>query len=395
MRGRAGDRVVVMAVLAGMAAAPAARGVRIGDVTHLQGQRINRLTGIGLVVGLKGTGDGGDFLVAIRPLAQFLAQFSNPVASAEELKNARNVAIVSLEAVLPDHGVREGDRVDVYVTAVGAAKSLAGGRLIVTPMQGPTKQASEILALAAGPVYLRDESVPTSGVIPGGAVLEANVIHNYLARGEELAHHSPWIDPQGWYITFVISDPHASWAMANAIAQAINERAAMAIGGTEGFGAGGEIALAVDPRNVLVRVPDVEVSNPAPFIADLQKLDLFVTPTEARVVVNRRTETIVVTGDVEILPGIVAYRDLTITVTAPAGAAGGAAPGAPGAAAPAGMVQSRRWIPIDPARQGGTKLQDLLRSLDQLQVPVRDQINIIEELDRTGRLLGRLIVDEG
>ena len=105
------------------------RAAKIKDVTHLKGQRTNRLLGIGLVIGLKGTGDGGDFAPAIRPLAAMLSNFGNPIIRIDELDGAKNVAIVSVEAVLPENGIREGDRVDVHVSSIGRAKSLLGGRL--------------------------------------------------------------------------------------------------------------------------------------------------------------------------------------------------------------------------------------------------------------------------
>ena len=136
---------------------------RIGDVTHLQGRRVNKLTGLGLVTGLKGTGDGGDFAPAIRPLAAFLREMSDPIFTMDELKGAKNVAVVALEVQLPDNGVREGDTLDVQVTAIGAAKSLAGGRLLPSPLQGPAKDVKLIFAFASGPIHLTDSEMPTVG----------------------------------------------------------------------------------------------------------------------------------------------------------------------------------------------------------------------------------------
>src|SRR5579862_7315411 len=94
-----------------------AQAVRIADVTRLSGQRTNVLTGLGLVYGLKGTGDGGDFAAAIRPLAGMLGKFSDPV-TIQELNKAQNVAIVNLTATIPSTGAREGDHIDVRVASV-------------------------------------------------------------------------------------------------------------------------------------------------------------------------------------------------------------------------------------------------------------------------------------
>src|SRR6266550_4976795 len=112
------------------------RAVKVADITRLGGQRTNVLTGLGLVYGLKGTGDGGDFMPAIKPLASMLGKFADP-ATVQELSKVQNVALVSITATIPANGVRDGDKIDVYVTSLGAAASLRGGRLFVTPMQGP------------------------------------------------------------------------------------------------------------------------------------------------------------------------------------------------------------------------------------------------------------------
>src|SRR5205085_10187206 len=91
-----------------------AQAVRIADITRLSGQKTGALTGLGLVYGLKGTGDGGDFAAAIRPLAGMLGKFSDPVTIAE-LNKVQNVAVVALAAIVPSDGARKGDKLDVRV----------------------------------------------------------------------------------------------------------------------------------------------------------------------------------------------------------------------------------------------------------------------------------------
>src|SRR5437870_13069085 len=125
--------IILMSMLLITAPALAAK---IADITRISGQRTNVLTGLGLVYGLKGTGDGGDFLPAIKPLASMLGKFADP-ATVQELQKVQNVALVSITATIPGNGVRDGDRLDVFVTSLGAATSLRGGRLFVTPLQGP------------------------------------------------------------------------------------------------------------------------------------------------------------------------------------------------------------------------------------------------------------------
>src|SRR5438046_1451499 len=136
---------------------------------------------LGLVVGLRGTGDGGDFAPAIRPLATMLGKF-NERAEIRELTNVSNVALVSVTAVLPPRTVRNGDKIDVYVSSLGAATSLKGGRLLIMPLQGPTPE-SGIFAMAQGATVLEDVTVPTHAMIPGGAVMEADLPAQVIPKG--------------------------------------------------------------------------------------------------------------------------------------------------------------------------------------------------------------------
>src|SRR4051794_37289622 len=109
---------MAMLLLAGPAYA-----VKVADITRIGGQRTNVLTGLGLIYGLKGTGDGGDFSPKSRPLAAMLGKFADS-STIQELSNVQNVALVSLTATVPSMGVRDGDKIDVYVTSLGAASSL-------------------------------------------------------------------------------------------------------------------------------------------------------------------------------------------------------------------------------------------------------------------------------
>jgi len=143
----------VLSILFLVLALPSASfAVKIADITRISGQRTNILTGLGLVYGLKGSGDGGDFQPAIRQLASMLSKFNDPT-TVQELGSAANVAVVSLTATVPSNGVRNGDHIDVYVTSIGGAGSLKGGRLFVTPMIGP-RPGSGIFALGEGPIVI-------------------------------------------------------------------------------------------------------------------------------------------------------------------------------------------------------------------------------------------------
>ena len=127
--------------------------VQIQDLVRLKGSETNKIVGIGLVVGLPGTGDGGKFMPAMRPLAAVVQQLIDPNVVATELANAKNVALVALTATLPATGVREGDHVDVHVSAIGPASGLTGGRLFPIPMTGPLP-GSPIFAFAEGAIMI-------------------------------------------------------------------------------------------------------------------------------------------------------------------------------------------------------------------------------------------------
>jgi len=348
---------------------------RIGDVTHLKGQRINRLIGMGLVAGLNGTGDGDEYAPTMRALAEGLKHLAVPIASLDELQDTRNVALVLVEVTLPENGVREGDRVDVQVSAFGAAKSLAGGRLLPTPLVHHDMSVGTVFAFAGGPVKVIDPAAPTRGSVAGGAVMEEDVLLGYIARGRELPYTSDWIQPSSRYITFVLNDEHATWALAHEIAATIDSELSLAADVDH-------VALAVDPKNVLVFVP--EEQTPASWIRDIETLLLLVPENEARVVINLHTGTIVVSGNVSISPVVVSQKGLTVTIL-PAGTE---------SAADEVVAGPQTFVGIDPSRAGGSTVNDLLAALNRLNVNVEDRIAILTEIHRLGKLHARLLYED-
>jgi flagellar P-ring protein precursor FlgI len=287
-----------------------------------------------------------------------LGKFSDS-ATVQELGNVQNVALVSLTATVPSQGVRDGDKIDVFVTSLGAAGSLRGGRLFVTPMRGPAA-TSGIFALSEGPLILEDPSTPTVGVVKGGCVMEADLRPTYIENGQ---------------FTLILEDPSASWTMASTIAKIINDAGDGDIGET--------LAIAVDPKNVIVTIPRSERERPDSFISRVQRLPVPMLPTEARVTVNDRTGTIIMTGDVEISPVVISHRGLTISTIAP--------PLVPTPRTP--VITNKDVVAIDPGNQGGAKLQDLVNAMDQLKVPAEDRIAIVKELYQTGKLHAKLIIE--
>jgi len=403
---RTSFRLFLAAALVGTASG-VAPAVKVSDVARFQGEFPNKIMGLGLVVGLPGTGDGGKYMPAIRPLRELLARMGNPISLVEELKDAKNVAIVTVEATLPANGVREGDRIDAYVSSVGAAKSLSGGRLVMTPLLPATslstrdrnpESAPEVLAFASGPIAVTDPKAPRTGVVRKGAAIEASIIHSYVAPGSELEHFRragmpgdsvargplAWIRPDEPYVTLVIDEHHASWAMSNIIAQMINDDAAQPDAPGETARAEDPIAMAVDRSNVLVRLPPTARRNPAPFLAHIETLDLVMPPSEARVIVHRESGSVIITGDVEISPVVMTFKGMTISTMTPE----------PKPTPEAPVIEEKQFAPLDPARRGGSKLKDLVEALNSLKIPAADRVHIIEQLHRMGKIHAKLIVEE-
>ena len=349
--------------------APAvAVAAEVDDITRLASQREERLTGLGLVFGLDGSGDGGDFQPAIRPLAQMLGAFDN-AAAAVELADADNVAVVALTVTVPAAGVRAGDKLDVHLSSVGAARSLAGGRLFVTPLTGPLPGGGGVFALAEGAVVIEDDNTPTVGRVEGGCVMERDLAKPTISGGQ---------------FTLVIDHAHASYTTASHIARVIND--------AEGID-GREVAVAIDAKNVVVTVPQAERARPDSFVSRVQRLPVPLVDGEARVRINERLGTIVITGDAEISPAVVSMRGLTISTTA--GAGGGVTGPADPFAADGPNVRRGDYVPV--ASVGSdrqrAKLADLVDALDALAVPAEDRIAILKELHRTGRLHAKLEVE--
>lgn len=338
-----------------------AHAVWIQDLGRLKGAEQSKLIGMGLVVGLSGTGDGGDFRPAIQALAQVIRKLGNESLVESDLEDADNIALVSLSATIPAAGVRDGDRIDVYISSIGPAKSLRGGRLLLVPMNGPIPR-SPIYAFAEGPVVIEDGEILTTGVVRDGAQLTKDVMTKYLDNFGRLH--------------FVLNDANASWVVASNVASVINGRIAPE---------GPRVARAVDPKNIIIELPEYERPEPAGYISTILRTSVHpdFLKSGARVVINERTKTIVITGDVRVSPVVVSHEMLTITSINPSPAPTPEAP----------LVRTDNFLAIDPESRGGTRLQDLLEALNQLKVDADDRIAIIKEINSSRSLHGELIFE--
>lgn len=324
-------------------------GIRIGNLCRVKGQEQNRLQGLGLVIGLNGTGDGGDFAPGIDLLAAVLGRMGNPVQRGA-LSNSNNVALVMVEATIPATGARQGDRIDCAVSSLGEAKSLRGGRLFLAPLLGPDPQDTRVYALASGPLIIDDLENPTTARVLHGAQLEEDFFHLFTKDD---------------HVNLVIDANRASFNAASEVARSVNDEMRLQ-------NEGDDIALAIDSKNVQVLIPEQYRDDPVDFIAQILNIQIqTATPfPEARVVVNEKTGTIVISGEVGISPVVVIVGDLTVRTGNRSGI-----------------------VAIDPLQQATTNLQQLVTALEAIQVSPLAQINVIRELERSGKLHGWVIYE--
>ncbi len=327
--------------------------LRIGDAVRMENEVPNELVGMGIVVGLKGTGDGGDFLPTMRPLEQLMKRFDDPVAIEKELKNASNVAMVTLSMPIPSQGVHAGERLDIKVSAI-AAKSLKGGRLFFVPMLAPRADVKMILASASGDLKLDDENHPTEATITDGGVMIEDVLPEPIKNNK---------------FALILHPKDASRLMATAIADQINEDSSPETGGKP-------IAYAEDATSVQVTIPLVEQANSTPFIARILSLPLPTLPDPARVTIDMASKTIVFSDEVEVAPTMISQGSLTIMVGRPVNPPGTKAP----------------FVATDQHGTGNAKLSDLQNAFVLLKVSADQRIAIVKELYRSNALKAELVV---
>ena len=337
-----------------IAAAPRVHAaLLIKNICRVKGQEENTLQGLGLVVGLKGTGDGGSYLPAIRSLARAMELMGSPLGrnGVQELKDAKNVALVMVTATVPGAGARQGDRIDCTISSIGSAKSLAGGQLFVTPLQGPQVQSPRIYAFAQGQVYLDDDRIPTTGKVHGGCRLEEDFFNAFVKDNK---------------FTLVLEKNHADFQVAQDIAQAVNDHLTFQ-------SLGSDIARAINQVNIEIDIPPQYANNTVEFVSQVMGVKLLEPRTEARVVINERAGTIVIDGDVEIGGVVVAHKNVTVE------------------SVPDASMQ--RFIPLDARQTEAAKLKGLYEALNAVKVPPDDIIEIIKQIERSGKLHGKLVIE--
>jgi flagellar P-ring protein precursor FlgI len=260
------------------------------------------------------------------------------------------VALVTVTATVPPGGARQGEQIDCVVSSLGAAKSLAGGELFITSMQGPQVEKDRIYAFSQGAIHLDDSKVLTHGRVHRGCRLEEDFL-NIFTKDDR--------------ITLVIDEFHADFEVAQEVAELINSQ--LDIQSDEG-----SLARATSPINVEVKIPKQYRGEPVSFISQVLALTIDEPQTEARVVINERAGTIVIGADVEIGAVVITHKNVVVET-------GDNAP-------------QDQFLALDPQGNQTTKLKALVEALNSIKMPSGDVIEIIKGLERNGKLHGHLII---
>ncbi len=368
-----------LSILAGLgslvaftASPPPAHAERIKDMAQVQGVRTNQLVGYGLVVGLDGTGDQtSQAPFTIQSLTNMLAQLGVTVPS-NVTPQLKNVAAVSVHAEMPAF-VKPGQTIDITVNSIANAKSLRGGSLLVTPLHGLDGQ---IYAIAQGNLIVsgfgvqgNDGSkltvnVPSSGRIPNGATIE-KAVPTQLAQGDA--------------IVLNLNDP--DFTTATRLVQVVNR------------GIGEDIATIVDGGSVRVRAP-LDITQRVAFLSTVENLEIDPGSGAAKVIINSRTGTVVISSNVRVSPAAVSHGSLTVSIKEEQKVS------QPSAFASVGTttVTTSSTINVDQGSnrmflfKPGVELEQIVHAVNEVGAAPGDLVAILEALKEAGALQAELIV---
>ena len=355
---------MILAALAAVFVASPALATSVQQIARLEDQGESVLQGLGLVVGLPGTGDSAEDLIVARPLFAMLEAMGNAPGSLEELAESNSAALVVVTCTIPESGARLNDRFDVTVSTVNNAESLQGGELFLTPLRGPLP-GQGVYAIAQGELVVE-------GANPARA----------RSRGAaRMIRPTPqWsLRPDGT-VKIVVRPAFAGWTTSQLVADTINQHR---VGFRE---VAVEIARAVDDRTVVVRVPEEEREAPANFLADIMSIrfDPSLLDLPAKVVINERDGVILSTGDARFSPASISVPGVMISTLA------GAAEEEPARAAAAAPSAA---VPSDEDEGVTGRVEDLLAAMRQLNLPIGEQISIVHQLHRAGALHAELVMN--
>jgi len=363
--------LIVFSFLVSVLVLNTAHAERVKDLASVTGVRSNPLIGYGLVVGLDGTGDQtSQAPFTVQSLKAMLAQLG-VIVPPNVSPQLKNVAAVAINAELPPF-IKPGQTIDITVSSIGNSGSLRGGTLLMAPLKGIDGQ---VYAIAQGNVIVgglgvsaKDGSrvtinVPSAGRIPNGATVERAVPAAFGSEPDlRLDLHTP------------------DFTTASRLAASINKAL------------GGETAQAVDPVTVSIQAPS-DPNQRVSFLALLENLEVEPGDAPARVVVNSRTGTVVISSHVRVTPAAVSHGSLSVTITERSQVSQ-PAPFSKGetTVTPRSNIQVTNTGGPAFVFAPGTDLDDIVRAINQVGAAPGDLVAILEALREAGALRAELVV---
>ena len=307
---------------------------RLKDLVSIKGVRENPLIGYGLVIGLNGTGDGGGEITNTSLKKMFQTLGLNP----QKEVTSKNVAAVIVTAKLPPFG-RVGQRLDVIVSSIGDASSLAGGTLLVTPLKGGD---SQIYAVANGPLSIggleKGKKMPTTARVPDGGTIEKELDASFNDKRA---------------IRMALNNP--DFTTAARIERTINQEL------------GGKYATAADATTIDVIIPNYYERKVVELIANIENFKV-VADTAAKIVINERTGTLVAGGDIVLKKSAISHGDLVVEIKGSEGS-------------------GNKFVQM---MEQSTTINDLVKALNALGTKPEDLISIFQALKQNGSLLAEI-----
>lgn len=358
----------ILCLLATLCWPGACWATRIKDIAAISGVRDNQLVGYGLVVGLNGTGDSASTQFTVQSLVNMMEHMG--ISVDRSAVKVANVAAVMVTAQLPPFA-KTGNGVDILVSSTGDAKSLAGGTLMMTPLKGADGQ---VYAVAQGPVMVGSLSFggkaakvqtnhPTVGRIPGGALVERQL---------------PAVLPEGNELIYQLDE--ADFTTISRLGAVVNEH----------FGAG--CATPLDGGSVKIKIPAEFQADKVMFISALESLELQ-PDSQARIVMNERTGTIVVGEEVRISTIAVSQGNLSLVikesaeVSQPNPLAKGETVVVPKTSVK--VTEDKSELVVLP---NGVTIGEVARALNAIGATPRDLIAIFQAIKAAGALRAELVV---
>lgn len=352
---------------------------RIKDLTTVAAMRSNQLIGYGLVVGLQGTGDGSDVSFTAQSMKTLLNRLGvameGPLSDFETATSAgkvdiKNAAAVMVTAELPGFA-KPGQKIDVNISAIGKATSLRGGTLLISSLRGVD---GEIYALAQGPLTATSidagaagsrvsTGVTTASRIPSGATVE-RMVENPFDKAERV----------------VLNVRESDFTTTTAIVNVINNK----------FGP--DVARALDGVSITLQAPQ-DLSQRVAFMSMVENLDVQPGEPPARVVINSRTGTVVISRNVRVTAAAVTHGTISVAISA-TNEVSQPGPFSQGQTAPVQNADVKVSEPTKPMFlfQPGVDLRQIVDAVNQVGATPSSLIAILEALKSSGSLRAELVV---